>query len=203
MSNTDQRRQPAPVFHEGWGAYHAYVDAELRVELGDDYYIVATIREDSSSRPWDDAGHGDVTEWLTRPKAPGELVLCTSRHSGTKRFYDFAGACKTALRDAWGPTKEGETKRQTAARCAREDFEILRRWCDNQWFYCGIVVAVELNDVELASDSLWGIECNYPGSDNAFLLEVANELAPEVIEEAYVEAASRNLSTTTSGLCDA
>ena len=32
--------------------------------------------------------------------------------------------------------------------------------------------------------SLWGIEANYPDSDNAYLSEVANELLPEALEAA-------------------
>jgi len=29
--------------------------------------------------------------------------------------------------------------------------------------------------------SLWGIEANYPGTDNSYLIEVANELLPEAV----------------------
>jgi hypothetical protein len=29
--------------------------------------------------------------------------------------------------------------------------------------------------------SLWGIEANYPGADNSYLKEVANELLPEAV----------------------
>ncbi|WP_272991028.1 hypothetical protein [Hyphomonas adhaerens] len=32
--------------------------------------------------------------------------------------------------------------------------------------------------------SLWGVEANYPGSDNAYLTEVANDLLPEALDTA-------------------
>ena len=35
--------------------------------------------------------------------------------------------------------------------------------------------------------SLWGIEANYPDSDNAYLSEVANELLSEALAEAKTE----------------
>ena len=51
------------------------------------------------------------------------------------------------------------------------------------WFYCGVVLSASKSGIELTNDaaSLWRIEANYPGSDNSFLSEVANELLPEAI----------------------
>ena len=58
-------------------------------------------RDDSMGPPWEEHdGHGDVSEWTSRGKAPGELVLSEDR--GSFRYYDFAGACKIARRDGWG-----------------------------------------------------------------------------------------------------
>lgn len=51
--------------------------------------------------PWEEHdGHGPVTDWESRAKEPGELVLNESR--GRRRFYDFAEACRMARRDGWG-----------------------------------------------------------------------------------------------------
>jgi hypothetical protein len=64
-------------------------------------FRVETERDADMGAPWDECdGHGTVSEWTTRDKQPGELVLNEDR--GSKRFYDFAEACKTALRDGWG-----------------------------------------------------------------------------------------------------
>lgn len=59
-------------------------------------------------------------------------------------------------------------------------------WKRDEWFYCGVVLSVSKNGVELDdyAASLWGIECNYPDSDNAYLMEVANELLPEALDVA-------------------
>ena len=70
--------------------------------------------------------------------------------------------------------------RAYAASAARHDFDVLRAWCNDEWTYCGIVLTVtDPNGAEIADESLWGIEMNYPGSDNAYLLDVANELAEQ------------------------
>ena len=55
-------------------------------------------------------------------------------------------------------------------------------WFNNEWFYCGVELYRECDacgSPELIN-SLWGIECNYPGSDNSYLSEVANDLFSEV-----------------------
>lgn len=59
-------------------------------------------------------------------------------------------------------------------------------WNLGHWFYCGIVIAVEFNGILLedSAASLWGIECNYPGADNSYLRDVANELVCEAMEQA-------------------
>lgn len=69
--------------------------------------------------------------------------------------------------------------------------KIMKAWENDEWFYCGVVLKVSIGDIELKSHaaSLWGIECNYPGSDNSYLTEVANELIDEAIEVAKHERA--------------
>lgn len=64
-------------------------------------YVATIVHSDMHGAPWEEEdGHGDVSEWTTRDKLPGELVL--SEDGRSKRFYDFAGACKIARRDGWG-----------------------------------------------------------------------------------------------------
>lgn len=49
------------------------------------------------------------------------------------------------------------------------------------------------NGVQLVDDyehALWGIDLNYPNSDNSYLLEVANDLASEALESAKAKLAS-------------
>lgn len=63
---------------------------------------------------------------------------------------------------------------------------VMRGWKNDEWFYCGIVLEVEINDevIEKHAESLWGIERNYPPYDtnltpNEYLTTVANELLDE------------------------
>jgi hypothetical protein len=61
---------------------------------------------------------------------------------------------------------------------------IMQAWLDDEWFYCGVYVVVSRCDVELTdkySNAVWGIECNYPDSDNSYLTETANELIAEAL----------------------
>ena len=63
--------------------------------------------------------------------------------------------------------------------------EARNAWVNNKWFYCGIVLSAAKAGVDLdISASSWGIECNYPGSDNSYLLETANELLEDAIQQA-------------------
>lgn len=65
-----------------------------------------------------------------------------------------------------------------------------KAWFANDWFYCGIVLSVAIEGTAICEHaaSLWGIEANYPGSDNAYLTDVANELLDEALEVAKENA---------------
>ena len=64
-------------------------------------------------------------------------------------------------------------------------------WKNDEWYYCGVILSVAIDGLTLDrfAASLWGIEANYPDSDNAYLSEVANELLPEALAEAKAERA--------------
>ena len=78
----------------------------------------------------------------------------------------------------------GNNFRERLAKAQAEAEAVMEAWRKDEWFYCGIVLAIECEGVELEphAASLWGIEANYPGSDNAYLNEVADELLPEALE---------------------
>lgn len=67
-----------------------------------------------------------------------------------------------------------------------QDAEAIRAWRNGEWFFCGIVIDVAYNDIELDTNvvGLWSIEANYPGSDNSYLNEVVQDLLPEAKQEA-------------------
>ena len=67
---------------------------------------------------------------------------------------------------------------------------VMKAWKNDEWFYCGVVISVhgEFAGCDICFDkhaaSLWGIEANYPDSDNSYLTEVANELLGEAMDVA-------------------
>lgn len=142
--------------------------------------------DDSHAAPWKECdGHGEVSEWTTRDKSPGERVLHSDRQS--KRFYDVQSTTAIARRDGWGLGDDDKAK--LAQRLGREptrgdivvaavdrDFEYLRGWCNDEWHYCGVVVRLDEDVSE--SESLWGIENN----DYAYCESVARDLADEICD---------------------
>ncbi len=149
------------------------------------FTLTARIHHDTDhGAPWDEEdGHGPVSDWrCADSKQAGELVLHTN-HSKA-RFYDYAEACRIALRDGWdaAPYNEykSETPRQQAAKAALADYNRLRQWCGDQWSYVGVMVECSQDDIQLGEASLWGIESDC----DDYLAEVANELCDEALEEA-------------------
>lgn len=67
--------------------------------------------------------------------------------------------------------------------------EDVQRWRNDEWFYVGVVLSVSCNGVELSDHaaSLWGIDCNFSNTSNAYLSEVAQELEAEAIANARAE----------------
>ncbi len=61
--------------------------------------------------------------------------------------------------------------------------EIVAAWQRDDWFYCEIVLTVIHTEsgVTLATESAWGIECNFPRGDNSYLTEAANELLDDAV----------------------
>ena len=73
---------------------------------------------------------------------------------------------------------------------------IMRAWEKDEWFYCGIVLSVARSGVQLDSHaaSLWGIEANYPNTDNSYLSQIADELLPDALK-AGAKALARLIAT--------
>ena len=84
---------------------------------------------------------------------------------------------------------------QTVTGCSDSEQEKLlaarKAYHNGEWFYCGIVISAQFRGVtiEFHATSLWGIEANYPGSDNDYLSAVANELLNEAIPIVEAEVA--------------
>ena len=63
------------------------------------HYRVRVSYDDFADEPWDYCdGHGPVSNWTTRDKRAGELILAVNGRS--KRLYNLE-AIKIAKRDGW------------------------------------------------------------------------------------------------------
>lgn len=126
-------------------------------------YRVEITPDEFSETPWDYCdGHGDVSDWTTRDKKAGELVLNTD---GTnKRFYNFQGAVKKAKAEGWDakPYKTG-TKGEQAVRAVMADYKYLKAWCEDEWHYAVLHVVLLDSEGEIAEydDYLGGVEFGY------------------------------------------
>lgn len=166
-------------------AFGAYVCCGDTISCNvDGLEITATIiHDEDSGPPWEETDmHGEVSEWTSRLKRPGERVLCSDKSSN--RFYDYAGAIKRAKSEGWDTEPYGTgTKGERAVRAVEESLDVLKAWCENKWHWCGVVLSVSKNSVVLQSNAaaIWSVDCNYPGSDNSFLTEAANALLDEAI----------------------
>lgn len=164
------------------------------LDLGSGYTArVECPYDDDTTPPWKrEDGHGPVSEWRPvwnrhtgcRDKRPGEMLLVREGRgtSDLGRFYDFAAAVKLARRDGWGyhGMHDGETPGERAHKAALADFEYLRRWCNDEWHYIGVVVTVHRNGEEIGGDALWGIEdCPNPANGGLYYWR---EVAAEMIE---------------------
>jgi len=80
----------------------------------------------------------------------------------------------------------GPNHRQRFAEAQAKAEAVMDGWRKGDWFYSGIVLSVSVEDVDLTrtAAALFGIEANYPGTDNSYLTEVANDLLPEAIAAA-------------------
>ena len=109
------------------------------------------------------------------------------------------GFWPSLYKDAPGFIGPGNGFRQRFAEAQAKADAVMEGWRRGDWFYCGIVLAVERDGIDLDrhAASLWGVECNYPGSDNSYLAEVANELLIEALDAA--KAAAARLAETVTG----
>jgi hypothetical protein len=169
-------------------------DRTATAELDGFTLSVSTERDSDHGAPWEEEdGHGPVSGWRRYDsKQPGELVLNRDRDSA--RFYDFAEACRVARREGWDAkpyNADGrETAKQQAAKAARADFEHLRAWCNDDWYYVGVIVTASRDGIELGRASLWGIADEGDDESASYIGATAEELASEAIREAKAKLAT-------------
>lgn len=134
----------------------------LRDQWGVSPYSLTTDRSERNPGMYQATGH-----WFDA----GNLVAITS---------NWCDLQSSALSHVYAKHRATMSPRAYAALAARQDFERLRAWCNDDWSYVGVIVTASRAGIELASASLWGIESD---SDD-YLTETAQDLAQEAINDA-------------------
>lgn len=80
-----------------------YPGETFTFKMGRVEYVATIERDEYMGAPWEEHdGHGVVSDWTSRDKRPGEMILSEDSRDCSKRFYDFAESCRIARRDGWG-----------------------------------------------------------------------------------------------------
>ena len=146
----------------------------------------AYTQHDSDITPWehtDDYRNGVVSDWVQREPEPHERVLSKDRDS--RRLFDGKQYIKNAIAD-------GCTPKQAAEQLERA-FHSVKDWCEDRWHYVGVRVrqidedGEDIEPPQCVNESVWGIE----DSDDAYIREVAREIADEIIGALEDEAKER------------
>jgi len=156
-------------------------------------FRVVIESDDSSAVPWDNdcIYDGVVSGWQrTSSKRPHERILCEDR--GSVRLFDVRQFIAVAK-------SHGCTAKQ-AAEQLEPAFEYLRRWCDDQWHYVGVIVQLlddEGEPVPGEYDSIWGIESDCCAYINETALDMAQCMAGRLHNETVERGhwAARDVAT--------
>lgn len=129
----------------------------------------------------------------------GDSITCdVGRFKATARVYRDDSNDKPDERDDgfWPSRNKDAAGYVNPAKFDEEQAKaerVMAAWKNDEWFYCGVVVTVECEGVQLTGqygNALWGVECNYPDGNNDYLRTVANELLDEAIEAAKAKLAA-------------
>ena len=141
----------------------------------DGFQFDVRYRYDSDAEPpWQQCdGRGPVRlvtgHYRRPPKRPGERPM---RGTYNTFLYDWQEAMKIAKRDKWGPGARAEAVQQ--------DFEYLRAYVQEYWFYCGVEVKMALHPQY--NDALWGVE-TYKDYHKESAREQARDLLRQYLDD--------------------
>jgi hypothetical protein len=144
------------------------------------------IEPDSDAdSPWtSEDGHGPMRFVRDRDdKRPGERVMTS--HSNAYWLYDWQAACKLARKDGWNTEPYDAPDRIT--RAVQADFDRMKGWINDDWWYIGVCVEVIDEDDEPLTQkyehALWRIESDNPDYHKEVALELAAAAAEEIAEK--------------------
>ena len=169
-------------------------------------FKVETEHDSGMRAPWNEnEGHGPVSGWRhDRRKRAGERVLSQDR--GSYRFYDMSEATKIAKRDGWGLSDEMRAKLATklgraptqgeiTAEAVERDFDYLRRWCNDDWWWIGVIVTLldTEGDETLQQGSLWGLDSDSEDYAGECAQGLAQQIADAIGRKKIVTEGARRI----------
>lgn len=103
-------------------------------------YSLEIVQDHYQPKPWKEFDcHGEVCDWTSRDKAPGELILAT--HKNNKLYYDFQATTRRAKAEGWGGvSSENLSFKQRVRAAVLADFEHLQKFCDGRWYFACLTV---------------------------------------------------------------
>lgn len=173
--------------------YDAY-EGEQRNKLPNGwYYVVKFQYDDTHEAPWDwDDGHGVVIPLRERCSLEDwQLDWTMGDRDGW--LYDRDASLAKAIKEGWNAPPYHEPG--GAMRAVKADFDYLRRWCKNDWWYVGLIVELYDEDEHLIDEnSCWG----YESFSTDYLCAEARSWAASMIrnERRSLRAAAHQLRVT-------
>lgn len=137
--------------------------------------------------PWKEYDNsGPVRDIRSRDEKRPEERLFDDGHA-----YDWQAAMKKARAEGWGLSIEhfmdltcelrrAPTKGQVAERAVQRDFDRLKAWCDNEWFY--VYITVEDVETGVEGGSCCGVESDDADCIAECVCETVDEMWPEVLK---------------------
>ncbi len=152
--------------------FPTWAGEEAHLELPTGWVIKSRIERDTDyGPPWEESdGHGIVSNWEHGTLDESRWLLHDD--NGSKRYYDWRATLEIAKRDGWGPGNKMDA--------VRSDFDYLSGWCNDQWYYVGLIVELyDEHDCLINQDSCWGFE----STDIANLIEQMRDWSAILIRE--------------------
>lgn len=147
---------------------------------------ITFAHDEFSDAPWDYSdGHGPVRKSNNKhneyrsDKKPGERPLNSASRNEYQFYYDWQKAMQMARRDEWNT--EPYDAPNKALRAVQQDFDYLRGWVNNKWYYVFVTV-----EYEGETESLGGVE-----TYNDYHIECANEMLADLIARVEKEKQNR------------
>lgn len=162
----------------------------LRWSEGEFDFVAHLQHDQYADPPWENSDmHGPVSGWVPlycEESGRMHQSWIVSRDRSMVRLYDHHAALKKALKDGWWPRDATPDlmPEQLAERAVFEDFEHLRAWCNDEWFYGAVTVEVYSEGTHLAEAALHGIDIN-AGENNDW---ISTDVLPDLVEQAMGDA---------------